>query len=187
MLADEEVRDVLLKGKRGLFLARHERFPPVIFFATGALESDSRTVAPQAGQRKRLRDSSLKRSPVSSSSDSGRQVKSPPPAAATFSISPQFVHSNSSRSLANSPSARAFACRAVISVASARSFSMPMRLLTIWPDSVSPDRERETPRGGCFAFHPPVLKPRAPLRSRPWPRGATCSTNDLRKRAIRGG
>jgi hypothetical protein len=50
----------------------------------------------------------------------------------------------------------------------------------IWPASVSPGRGPATPRGGCLGSPPPVLRPRAPLRLRPWPRAATCSTNGLR-------
>src|ERR1017187_1700225 len=186
VLADEIIRDMLLKRQLRLFFARHERFPPLIVFSTGALvESSSRTVAPQAGQRKRARDSSSKRDPVSSSSASGRQVKSPPPPAATFSISPQSVHSKSSWSLANSPNARAFACKAAISVASARSFVMPRFM--IWPDCVSPDSEQAFRRGGGLASSLPGLKPLAPLRSKLWPRGAAWSTSGLRKRAILAG
>ena len=157
VLADEEVRDVLLKGQLRGLLARHGRLPPFLV-AAELVEFASRTVAPQAGQRNRSRDSSSKRSPVSSSSDSGRHVKRNP-LAATFSISPQTGHSNNSRSLANNPKALAFACKAAISVASARIFAMPRFMIS--RACVSPGRERATPRPGRLAPHLRIQAPRA--------------------------
>ncbi len=184
VLADEVSRDVLLKGQLRSFLARHGRCSPFLV-AAELLESASRTVAPQDGQRKRSRDSSSNRNPVSSSSDSGRQVKSPPPAAATFSISPQDGHSNSSRSLANSPSAFAFACRAAISVASARIFAK-FRFMA-WLAGISPGRARTTPRRDCLAQVTRLQAPPAPGRARLWLRVATWPTSGLRRMATRAG
>ena len=75
VLADEVIRDVLLKRQlRGFFSFRHERFPFSTFVFTGTSSSSSRTVAPQAGQRKQPSASSSKRNPVSSLSESGREV-----------------------------------------------------------------------------------------------------------------
>ena len=182
VLADEVSCYVLLKRQFRLLLARHGRLPPFLV-AAELVEFASWTVAPQAGQRKRSRDSSSKRSPVSSSSDSGRHVRRSP-LAATFSISPQTGHSNNSRSLANNPNALAFACKAAISVASARNIAMPRFMIS--RACVSPGRERTTPRRGRLAPHLGIQEPRGPGRSTPWPRGAACSGNGLHSWVIPG-
>jgi len=98
---DEQMIQVVLRDDLGkLFLRvllRRVGVGLVRLAEWQADESDSWTVVPHPGQRKEPGDNSAKRKPVSSSSDSGRQVKSPLPAA-TFSISPQAGHSNNSRS-----------------------------------------------------------------------------------------
>ena len=89
------------------------------------------------------------------------------------------------RSPPYSPNAVALACKAAISVATARIFAMPRFM--IWRACVSPGRERATPRRGCLAPHLRIQEPRGPGRSTPWPRGAACSGNGLHSWSIPGG